>query len=451
MKNMKNTLLALGLGLALATPAQAVAQEKDDKDADINKVEPTQRAAAPKIQIPLPSGDKDFLRLITWHQFWARGIQNNPGTTVQGMDRDATTDIGIRRSRILALGQFANGRVQILSHFGINNQTFNNTRKPQLYIHDAWGSFQVLEKYLTLGAGLHYWNGVSRLTNASTLNFLPVDAPILNWTTIERTDQFARQAGLFAKGQIGRVDYRLALNKPFSTSRELTPGGAADYLSESDSLSTAGYVQLFMREKESNTLPYAVGTYLGKKDVFNVGAGFHYHPDALGTRNAADTETTQHDLVAIGVDAFLDKPLGKGSALTSYLVYYYYDFGPNHVRNIGIMNVGQGGTSVNGSGNAYPVMGTGNHVYGQLGYLLPGEPLGLQIQPDGTFQVSLMEALDDPMVVGEGGINWFVLGHHAKVTTHYRNRPVFEVPGNGDRPTADSRASEVIVQFAFFL
>jgi hypothetical protein len=31
----------------------------------------------------------------------------------------------------------------------------------------------------TLGAGLHYYMGLSRLTMASTLNFLTIDAPIL--------------------------------------------------------------------------------------------------------------------------------------------------------------------------------------------------------------------------------------------------------------------------------
>ena len=58
-----------------------------------------------------------------------------------------------------------------------------------------------------MGAGLHYWNGVSRLSSQSTLNFMTLDAPIFNWTNIEATDQFARQFGIYAKGQLDRLDY----------------------------------------------------------------------------------------------------------------------------------------------------------------------------------------------------------------------------------------------------
>jgi hypothetical protein len=77
----------------------------------------------------------------------------------------------------------------ILSHWGINNQSFingatapngpngtatasNQGKKPQLFLHDAWTEYRIIPTKLYIGAGLHYWNGASRLSSHSTLNFM---------------------------------------------------------------------------------------------------------------------------------------------------------------------------------------------------------------------------------------------------------------------------------------
>ena len=66
-------------------------------------------------------------------------------------------------------------------------------------MHDAWTEYAIIPSKLHIGTGLHYWNGVSRMASASTLNFMTLDAPIHNWFNIEATDQFARQLGIYAK------------------------------------------------------------------------------------------------------------------------------------------------------------------------------------------------------------------------------------------------------------
>ena len=59
---------------------------------------------------------------------------------------------------------------------------------------------------LHVGGGLHYWNGVSRLSSNSTLNFYDNGMRLFfNWFNIEVTDQFARQFGVYAKGQIRKI------------------------------------------------------------------------------------------------------------------------------------------------------------------------------------------------------------------------------------------------------
>lgn len=403
--------------------------------------------APPPVKVKLNEDGSAYLRLITWHQVWMRAIDNNPGTTVQGEEADWTWDVGLRRSRFLALGQL-NERVLLVTHFGVNNQTFNNTKKPQLFMHGAWGQVDVVPGALTLGAGLHYWQGPWRISNASTLNFLGLDAPIVNWVTIERTDQFARNLGVFAKGRLGKLDYRVAVNKPFATAVELSPGGPADTNSAAHSYETRGYVSWAFAELEGNTLPYMVGSYLGKKKVVNLGAGWTYQPEGVAQMDA-DGEVDAQALRVLGADLFVDLPLPGDSALTAYAAYGWMDYGADHVRNVGIMNLGAGGTSFNGGGNAYPTLGTGHHVYVQAGYLLPVRPGGLGLQPYASAHVAALEALDDPMIVLDGGVNWLIVGHHAKVTTHYRSRPIFEA--QGEEIVNTERRSEVIAQLHVML
>ena len=191
-----------------------MAQEKSE-----SKKEP--RTYKP-IKINLSEDGEYYLRVLTWAQIWTTLVDNNPGTVGFDMKPDnSSTNIGLRRARMLFWAQMG-PRWMILTHFGMNNQTFTNGgnlgtdgKKPQVYMHDVWTEFMIVPKKLYVGTGLHYWNGVSRMANASTLNFMTLDAPIFNWYTIETNDQFARQLGIYFKGQLNRLDYRIALNQPF--------------------------------------------------------------------------------------------------------------------------------------------------------------------------------------------------------------------------------------------
>jgi hypothetical protein len=58
-----------------------------------------------------------------------------------------------------------------------------------------------------------------------------------------------------------------------------------------------------------------------------------------------------------------DAPIDTERDVTSYLGYFDTDFGPNYIRNLGANDYTSGGTSFNGSGNDFPMMGTGNTVF----------------------------------------------------------------------------------------
>lgn len=430
---------------------------------------------AKKLQWSLNDDGTLYFRIAMWLQVWTRAIQLNPGTTVLGDEDPWYGDVGLRRARFLFFGKIF-PRTFMLMHFGINNQIFRRTRgyvpvqdgttgdgtgdvvlapvspefhrKPQLFFHDAWIEFEASKKgYIDIGGGLLYWNGISRSTNASTITFMSLDAPITNWPVIELTDQFARQLGLYAKGKVGLFDYRVAAVRPFTPSTAAftvdgEPITVAGINVTANTWGYSGYFMLQFLDTESNVLPYTVGTYIGAKKIFNLGFGGHAQPKGVAYVNESGDFKTRTLWIASG-DLFLDIPFaGEDSgAATWYGAYYYQDFGPDIVRNVGIMNPGDGGsgTSANGPGNAYPLIGTGHTVYSELGILLPGH-VGQQIkfQPYVNYQGSSFQGLSEAMHHVGIGINMFIHRHNAKVTLEYRNRPIFNDEGNVENRKGNS-------------
>jgi hypothetical protein len=425
---------------------------------------------------------KKYIRFLTWNQVWTNFTENNPGTvTVQnrGFDADGkpvfdqqlednSLDIGLRRTRFLTYSQLTE-RYLILLHVGLNNQTFSGGggsgtvgfgpygvgKKPQIFVHDVWNEYAVIpqsecgEFSLAVGAGLHYWNGVSRKSSSSTMGYMALDAPIFCWPNIEFSDQFARQLGWYAKGKFHQLDYRVSVNHPFNTDdgnalyqtdaggNLVNPDRAVNIAS--DTLAYAGYFEWQFWDEESNLLPYKTSTWLGERSVFNLGAGFYFHPNASGILDAAGQLKKQHQL-AVGVDCYLDKPVGEcGAAFTFYGVYYIFDYGDNYFRNIGIMNTGRLGTkdflaaegvtpNISGAGNAQPFLGTGEILYLEAGYVLPTWLLAQQhgkLQPFGAFTHKNLAFLDDPAFNWDMGVNYLIDGHRAKLTFQYSLRPQF--------------------------
>ncbi len=408
------------------------------------------------MRVNLDSSGQKYLRIINWHQVWLRQMDNNPGTLVNGTPTSSQLDVSLRRSRLLVMMQL-NPKFMIMTHFGINNQTDLtggvsgvDGKKPQMFIHDAVAEYKVYKNYLSLGAGLHYVNGVSRKANTSTLNFLTLDAPIHNWANIDATDQFGRNLGIYVKGKLGKLDYRLAMNQPFAI-----PVSTGSALSKLDTFAASkgvtnatyngmghpkqalqGYFMYQFWDQESNALPYTVGTYVGTKRVFNLGAGFTNQKDAMWAPSK-NSVTGKYDTLKFtqniwAVDAFLDMPLSKkrGDAITAYLEYLSLDMGKNYVRNIGVdnpangvLNVANGGT-FSGGGNAFATVGTGKIIYAELGYLLPKFGKIGRFQLYGDYTHAKYDRVTNAVGTYDLGINYLVAGHAAKITFNYRNRPL---------------------------
>lgn len=366
-----------------------------------------------------------YLRFIMWHQVWM---------TTNNLDTDTKLQVtpSIRRSRLLAYAQIS-PRFLILTHFGLNNFTpgnltslGNNGDAPQLFLHDAWGEVKISDE-LYIGAGLHYWKGLTRLANSSTLNFMTLDQmrPWAHWHSFGVSDQFARHFGVYAKGQIGGFDYRVAVNSPgrnpIGEGRDYGLADAALAYTGVNNLDingdptgntiVEGYFRYNFWDQESNKLPYEVGSYLGKKKVFSIGTGFFMHPNGM-----FNTATGEHVNVShFAVDAFMEYPYANGNMLHAYAAFMSMDYGENYVSRWA---------------------GTGTTVYGQLGYLLKA----FHFMPYVAYQNGNYDGFTEPISTLDIGANYFIRGHNCKVTLEYHRI-------NGDiREAAISTQGDALTQ-----
>ena len=185
---MKNSIVIL---ICLLASFRNIAQ--DSSSTIILAPSPKLSVASNGILFKLDQEGNSFLKMNIWTQIWFRAIENNPGTAVNKNPEKWTLDAGFRRMRIQMFGQVS-PRFTLMLQMGANNQSFatgggNGTgangagKRAPFYFHDAYGQFNIIPEKdlltkqtnnytLSIGTGLHSWNGVSRLTNASTISLL---------------------------------------------------------------------------------------------------------------------------------------------------------------------------------------------------------------------------------------------------------------------------------------
>ncbi len=395
------------------------------------------------------TGTKYFKFTIT-NQVWVRFNESNPGTIVNSLPKPQTFDVGLRRLRFQIIGQI-HDKFFIYVQFGINNFTPLSARKFGDFFHDAiveYTPVKIMSKKegkenltmfsLSLGTGLAAWTGHSRFSSPGVASFLGIDAPLYQQSTNDATDQFFRKFAVYIKGKVWKFDYRFILADPFTiTSSNLFDPFISQYANFTPigrSIQPSGYVSLQFFDQESNQTPYNNGTYHGTKRILNIGSGFQYQKDAMWYTRTG-TDTTFSDMFLVGADVFYDTHLGKNKdwAFSLYAAYNYYNFGPGYLRQVGVMNPGQsvaaGTATINGTGNAFPMIGTGHVGYLQTGLMLPKKWFGkgtFTIMPYFSSQVAMWERLNDPMVTFDTGLNFLFDSHRYKMTINYQNRPVFD-------------------------
>lgn len=239
---------------------------------------------------------------------------------------------------------------------------------------------------------------------------LTMDNNRQSWSTLGLSDQFARHIGLFAKGSFGKLQYRVSINDAITNGldgRIPENGGSAVYggkqiLGSKDAGKVfAGYFDYNFLDQESNFLPYKVGTYLGGKKVFNVGAGFFLHPNGAVIADS-NGNLKGNDVSIFALDAFYDSPIGdKGSAITAYATFQSNDYGRDYL---------------------FSAYGTGNMFYTHVGYVLNGDVKKTRWQPYLSYASNSYDVVDDNRNIFGVGINSYFSGHNSKLTLEYKNQ-----------------------------
>lgn len=413
------------------------------------------------LKIYLSDDSTKYIKATGLAQIWVRYNDNNPGSTIYGTPVKETFDVGLRRVRYQIMSQVSK-KVFFYTQIGINSLNSLSARKTGLFFHDVTGEYNVYKNYFTVGTGLSGWNGTSRFSSSGVATILGMDLPVIQEPTNDVTDQFVRKLGVYAKGKIAGFDYRFSISNPFPVQNSITAVAAlpatgnnvAYFSTNAPKLHYQGYAMWQFFDKESNQLPYMTGSYLGKKKVLNIGAGFAFEKDAMWYRNI-NQDTVSTPLQQFGIDVFYDSYLDKNkqNAITAYFSFLNYNFGPNYIRNAGAMNTANGvngNASFNGAGNAFPLIGTGQIVFGQIGYLFRKDLLKSYgtLQPYFSGLYANYEKLKDPVMVYDLGLNWIMGGSNSKISIDYHSRPIFnsDITGNISE-TKSARRGQVVLQY----
>jgi hypothetical protein len=412
-----------------------------------------------ELKYNLSADGSKYLKVTFLNQAWVRADQSNPGTTVNGKPTNNTFDIGLRRTRMQLFGQLTD-HVFVYTQYGMNNFNFlaqnAGNRKLQAFFHDALGEYKVFKNSdaLKLGAGLTIVNGLSRFTQPSIGTIMTTDVPVFLQVTVDQTDEFARKLAMYARGQIGRFDYRLAIADPFpiQTNGQTVPaiGKDATFTPYGHTHQYTGMLIYNLLQNEPNTTPYMAGTYLGERKILNIEGGAIYQKDANWNLEGADT--IFNHMLHWSFAVFADMPLKNNRyAISAYAGYFSTDYGPRYIRNNGIMNPANGNTNTaafNGAGNAYPMFGTGTSFYAQAGLRLPNDLFGDNgtLLPYVAYRQSYFEKIKDPVNIFDAGVNWLIDKHRSKLSLNFEMRPVFEKQTNGDI-THSSNASSIWIQY----
>lgn len=355
------------------------------------------------LKVNFNESGSSYFRMITWAQ--VQGLYND-----NVADNQSKTSFNLRRARAILYAQL-NSEFLILTHVGLNSLN-SNTMSPtgtgegsQFFLHDIQAQYRIAPTH-HLGGGLHYYNGISRLNNQGTLNFLTLDNNRQSWATLGLSDQFARHLGFYAKGEFGKFHYRVSVNDAITNSLDIREA-STDYAvysgkkllgSKEAGKTYAGYFEYNFLDMESNFLAYKVGTYLGTKKVFNIGAGFFSHPS--GAAIVKDGQVTGENVNIFAIDAFYDAPIGEnGGAITAYATYQSNDYGTNYLHN---------------------VYGSGSMTYAHAGYLIPGT-VGkkARLQPYVSANLNAYDAVEDNRNIFNVGTNLYLHGNNSKLTLEY--------------------------------
>lgn len=154
-------------------------------------------------------------------------------------------------------------------------------------------------------------------------------------------------------------------------------------------------------------LPLYFGTYLGKKKVLTVGAGYQVQPDAVFADVAAATDPK--DYQAWTYDIFFEYPTTAGT-VTASAAYLKVDFDDAY-------------KGADPDPFAIGINGEKHGWYAKAGYLLPNKVGPGQLQFFGRYEdwkfAELLSIFDQEIKWYSGGFNYYLKGQDLRLTLEY--------------------------------
>lgn len=411
------------------------------------------------------------IKVQLFAQLWTRYNQNNPGTIALGQPQDGSFDIGVRRARVQAFANI-NSRTTLFIHYGFNNFNYayqnGGNRRIQAYFHDFFAEYRLFdENELKLGAGLSFVNGLSRFSQPAIVALPTMDGALFAQATSEQNDVTGRKLSITARGQVGPIDYRVALSDPMAvttngqTARPIAP--EANFAQNQRTLQQQAYVIYQFFDHEPHQVPNMAGTYYGTRKIFNVAAGVIYQPDAMWRSRGADT--VYEDLLLMAVESMYDAPIDRwGTTLSAYAGLFHHNYGSNYLRYNGAMNTGTSMLTSGDStalrpltqygpswGNAFPMYGTGEVFFTHVGVFVPRVIGAIGIMPYVSANLAWYDRLNRTLTDVYGvGCSILLDGIRSRVTLELQNRPTYGVDVSRD-PFGElvngERRSQVALQY----
>ena len=209
------------------------------------------------------------------------------------------------------MGQITD-RIFIYTQVGENNFNYLSDRKLGLFVHDAVSEYAVIKNKFSVGTGLSVWSGLSRFSSPSVVTVMGIGAPLVFKSTNDVTDQFLRKLSIYTKEKINSFDYWFIVSRPLAFQKFAVYSSVisenANFSSKPPNLQYNGYFMYELKEQESNTIPYMVGTYLGKRKVRNIGAEFVSQKNAMWQLAENKLDTVEKNMLQLSGDIFYDVP-----------------------------------------------------------------------------------------------------------------------------------------------
>ncbi len=322
------------------------------------------------------------MRVHAWYQYVEDGKGDNHDK--------ALNDFMVRRAYFYIKGQ-ATEKVGFFAHLAADRNGQDGLDKPSVglgsgfAVRDAWVNYKFNDACI-FQIGRMYIPFTRNYGTTSTFGLLTLDLPftqggIRGGVFYTNNAGLSRDDGVVLWGNPfdGRIQYRLGVSEGVESNAE----------NLDNNLRFTGRVSVNLLEPEKGW--FNKGSYLGKKKVLAIGAGYDYQPDlTLGGKDDQSNE-------AWTTDIFFDHPVG-GGAVTAELSYVNLK---NSTQNLGFSRLVKGENA--------------QIYYIQAGYLFPGQIGPGRVQPYFRYEhIDVKDAPDTsfPCV----GINYLIKGHSAKFT-----------------------------------